>query len=77
MKKRNSILRAIDLAEQRFFEDYLKNPDMILVNPDGYALMLEEIGHEFMEESYRYNDKYIAVCSHPSFPVFKLALSGD
>jgi hypothetical protein len=77
MKKKSSILRAIDLAEQRFFEDTLRNPDLIIVSPVGYALMLEEVGNEFMEEDYRYNDKFIAVCSHPSFDVFKLAVSEE
>lgn len=77
MKKSNSILRAIDLAEQRYFEDYLRNPDLVIVNPDGYAMMLEEVGNDFLEEDYRYQDKYVAVCSHPNFPVFKLASSGD
>lgn len=77
MKKSSSILRAIDLAEQRYFEDFLRNPDVVIVNPDGYALMMEEVGSDFLDEDFRYNDKYIAVCSHPNFPVFKLSHSGD
>lgn len=77
MKKKNSILRSIDLAEQRFFEDNTKNPDILIVNPVGYALLSEAVGPEVYDDDYKYEDKYLVVCPHSNFPLFALAYSGE
>lgn len=72
---KRGIEKAIATAEQAFFENNVQVPDLIIFNPDGMALLTDEVGYSVFDDDFKYKDMYVAVCSHPNFPIFKLAYS--
>ena len=72
---KRGIEKAIATAEQTFFENNVQVADIIVLSPDGMALLLDEVGSSVFDDDFKYKDMYVAVCSHPNFPIFKVAYS--
>lgn len=61
-------------AEQRFFEEHLERPNVIIMRPDIKTELQEEDGMSYFDDLDSYEGMTVAVTFDQTFPDFKVGV---
>lgn len=74
-QKTNTILSSIKEAEKAFEEKHGLKPNLLIFNPTGFGLYVEESGRDPLENIATHDKMFISICMSSHFPFFRVGFS--